>query len=568
MDSKYIKELNLFINELDEFISSVNIIIDNFKVGDVVHDKEKIKKYKEDIKMMNEKKDNFFVVDRLESIKSFLKYLSDKYNYMLDDDSNFITASTTHVNNINDIFKKINKKINKNYTNKMDIFLEKYIHEKKNLAIHEILNSKNIIDGVDIYTEKLKNNIKAVEFYIKIIEGVISQLMKKPKENKTTIRDIYKKIEYIKNYSLESKSIRNMKITKEKIYNNPPTQLFGLVAGSDFLPIDQLLSPILKTKITSDNFDKLSTDNNIIIILLTNQVPKPIEFNLSNLFEKKYKTHSKKEGISLKTVLQHQTIKMSDIKKKLDWKFSGKIFNLNKKFDFSRKFPAGHPQKCLIIESNGSGNYRLLLIWENSNPIQNIKNVEHVVRYVRDNNYSSNIKSRAYLYHNIKSKSIMKNIYASKPFPLTEINKEIRSVEYKYLRHSIKAKLMSLFDKDIKKNIDEYLFEKYIHSFEFTDILISTIIEGYKKYSQDLNIKYTPRFSEIVITFMKDISYISRKFTRELHDTYSSTDIKTENLFDTRNTFEKIINDTLEKTINENTNVYQTMLRKHKILNM
>ncbi len=484
------------------------------------------------------------VLHLFETITKYLtKINSDYSNYGSEKSMSFILEISGFYNKLKQKISLLERKINDDL--QMDV--DKY----SGVAVGEILRSDDPLAEVQKLNQAFHKYPYSISLYKKIIKSVLSKVF-------YTKPDLAKNIGEI--IEADKTKVLNVSdpIVKQK-YNNPPMKSFGFVPRGLSSNLAELFDRVgVKVSGKTDAFARIAEQNKINIICLNHVTPNPVENYIDPLTKlseaKKFnQPQLASMGVTFGTTQRHKTILRLG---KGQWRFDGKIYMSGKDFNESKK--------TLVIENLAVGHYRIMSPWAEGDLYTPNDRASTLVEFIKAK-YQVTNASRVYNANQQEAVSVLQNIFTTKPVDMDLIELETQAIEYKFLRHSVYVNIMKHYDGEKKiKTLSE--FEKRIHSPEYIDILIHTIIDEYLIYAKEQNLTSTFGKAEIIITFLSQLSDITRTFSRELHDYYVKDTIDESDIGRIKEKFADILEKTLSKTINDNTNVYQAMIQKHKKL--
>jgi hypothetical protein len=338
--------------------------------------------------------------------------------------------------------------------------------------------------------------------------------------------------------------------------------LWGYFPGNE----DDKLGNILKKIAGVDTIAKCEK-NLIGVILLNRVVHEPVVYQNHALFEGGIDTVG---GVSEKFVEQHRTvIGICDLKcknrglgnNKWDQRIihnsflapktasgaSGSPLPVSKTASGASgsPLPATKYTRYLVLESLDGSEYHTLTPWklnENSSAFVGTRYVKSLIACLKREN------QKATRYHFIKSKKIFENVFTRFPINMEQILLSSKLEDYKYLRAQVYS---DIFREYQKKPLS---LSAATHSTRYAQLFINGLTTRFQK---NVSTKITSDYSEIIMSFLPQLNYLSNKYSREMHDNY----IKSPN-----EKFENVLDTVLKRIINNRTNVYESMLAKfHKL---
>ena len=355
---------------------------------------------------------------------------------------------------------------------------------------------------------------------------------------------------YLNLNSKHKKHKKKYKGGKEKIINNKNQTLLNKTLNQDISKLEKYIK-----------------HKKISILLLERINFTPIEYDISNVISDNYK-QPEEYGITENLIKRFLTTKpINNIKN--TWKFSCDILG-----DYTND-----KNKFFILETLNGLTYRIMSPWNEptafSIPYYLIQNI---VEYFTETNKTT----RASQYHDVMIKQAMNNMFYSKKlnmdaienisssFDSTSIKNEILIQTRNYCFTLLKSKI-----KKVKTNKD---INDIMHSEKLYDIVIGSILSSFKKASEGINkeVFREDKFiqSEITLSFMVELNYISLQFLKNLHDLFNHEQLSSD-VFELPNEkkltqIEKTIETNLLNTINTlfgEDNIYEIINVKSFIIN-
>jgi hypothetical protein len=353
--------------------------------------------------------------------------------------------------------------------------------------------------------------------------------------------------------------------------DNPPLKKFGLIPITDSVPIKQLLSLVLSENniSTSDtNLRKISKAHKIGFIVFNRVVYTPIEYNIRPLIIKniaKDFIQPDEYGINIKTIDRFKTIR--DFSKQ-EWNFSVEVFGN----DFETFY---------VFETLDGINYRCMAPWVNSKiyGLQRFR-IEHILKYIANEGKPN----RAANYHSVMQKKMTQNMFLRKAVDIDALIEKVEDNNAHTIRTDIYETIMKYVDNVIKKQYHSDIkssveISEIIHDKEIPKIFFSKIIANYEKGAdRDDIINFKAGcfpFEEILVSYMVELQYITRRLSKELHDGYSRnvladdvfTKPKKEKMSIVNDKLAKVIDDAIKLIIKDDKNMYLSLRVKYSILN-
>jgi hypothetical protein len=442
--------------------------------------------------------------------------------------------------------------------------------------------------GINKVIETLNKNIKSYPFSVNMYAFIMQKLLLNciPMGD-TVCAHIIDSLEDIKDFILlESKKIGLN--TRTVIKNNPHIKTFGLTPEGHSKPLNEIISKITKSdsskSIKESSLESIAQKSDICIVLLNRVINKPLESSLWNIIDwnlSKQFLQGDLNGITQKTIDKFRTLAF--------------IHGKNNKWDFSTDYYGDIDKDYfIIIEKLSSDSYRLLNIYDATSNLYKIKgggilqtkihrnHIKSFIDYITNKGVINTI-TRISEYHEIQERKILNNIFLPVKFNTKDINVQSQIIDTAYLRNEFHKKLTDGFNKIIKKEYNDGVNIKtsndignIIHHKNLSDIFNSVLIEQYEIYSsKNADKSSTFPFSEILKTFLAEISLLNRRFKRDVHSTFTETKIDKSIFSDTitkkillNKLFNEIITYVLGKLINNERNIYQSLIYKNSLLKL
>lgn len=360
-------------------------------------------------------------------------------------------------------------------------------------------------------------------------------------------------------------------------YANPPISTFGLIPVCKSGDLHTIMETATKTTIQSKILKETDINDvgkklSINIIILHKIVKNPLEFNIWNLFTDS-DTQPSEIGLNNKLINRFSTIfrptdtvKKSKIKA-VEWDFS--ILHYGTDIEKSEKF--------IVLDTLDSVKYRILAPWKDSqNNILPRFRVSSLLHYMKDPNSLSRVNN----YHKIMIKKAQNNMFLNNIVDFDKIEKTASIYESKYLKNTIYHELMEEYTTISKKykfrnQID---FSNSIHDSQLYDKFSDLILQHYNEYlktNENILNELDFPYSEILSTFLSYLKNLAVEFKKEMHTQYIKTSIDS-NIFESKEkdivktnlnkVFQSILLNTLNTIITDETNIYQSALKKYQIL--
>lgn len=453
-------------------------------------------------------------------------------------------------------------------------FVKKYkeydadiINHLSDLAVQNVIaDEKHISENLDDIQKMFYSMTNTVILYSVSIQKILDYCVNNQQK---ILFKIINMVENDKDYFLTNNLHRN----KDNRYQNPPLKRFGLIPITDSLNLDDILTLILNREYKSVKFQelkKISTKENICFLILNHVTPHPIEFTIRNLIiprlAKNY-NQPNEFGISEKIIHKFQTIQQKNESK---WNFTYDIIgNLDSKFIY-------------ILETLDGKTYRCLSFWlaitnDHSYNVPKYK-VVPIIEYLDDPQKPSRVTS----YHNISINKAIPNMFVRKPLDISSIEEQSKSVD----THTIKTELFmklsetvkTIIDKEYSKGkkivgptqINDILHDERLNEV-FTGVLLRMYQVGFHNDTGEFDGGKFP-FYEILSSYLLDLRDTTRRFMKDLHDSYNREPLPLEvfsshDVTTIQNKLDSTLNVSINNQISENDNLYSSLNYKYLILN-
>lgn len=480
-----------------------------------------------------------------------------------------LNLSSTYLLETSSMFDKILILINNTMKNH-----QIYDVEIINFLGNKIFNKINFetpkeeFENLRLLYAKYKNS---VSLYAYISQKIIDQLFKMSKEKRIIAFYILNLIENDKDEEL-NKIQPDKKLTNKN--NNPPLKSFGMVPKTEFIELNSLIkrvfNKIVSGKIKTAVLDKIGESNNITIIINNKITPREAEYKIKSLLENSnYKNYS---GINSELIRKFETIKLN--KGYSSYKFKFQIYGK----------PLESENKILLLESTSNKKYRVMSPYSSYSYFIDKKTVPDFVKFVKNGKIKST--TRVENYNKLMENKMIKNMFLNKKVEIKDISDESQVNEIKFLRSKLYLSILDFYMKIVEK---KYKFGKnikgrkdiikIINMEEIKDIFQEILIKNYYNFLNKNDIlgkNDSFVFNEVISTFMVDLQIITRGFIREIY--LNSESIKISNNIseksssviygEVRDIFEEVIKKSLNKIMDDKSNIYQSLIFKSIILNI
>ena len=385
--------------------------------------------------------------------------------------------------------------------------------------------------------------------------SVIRHLVKKHPD---LCEKITKYVESDKTHVLccEKKSEGKSKEKNDKVIKgNPDLRRFGLLPSSDFMKISDLLSHIKARGSQSSSFEKYAKAHDAAFAVFIRQVFEGFEYTIRTLIipdETKKFTQKPNFGITDEVITRFDNIKRLPSSGK--WKFDKKIIGKS------------NPKKLYVVETLDGKTYRFLT----RSPAG--EKMDTPVEYL--DRLTSTGYGRSHYYQREVQKKALSNMFLRKPIDVESISRYSSDVDTSMMKNVIFLKMSSVYsglisEKTVKKGMtaNTIISDKKVAN-GFFDSLLSVYHMGTKfDYGQQFSAGLFP-FSELLSSYMANVMYAAKVFTRLLYDTYNRNplDPKDMNPANLLKKLNDITNEILNMLISDE-NLYKSVNDKYLLLN-
>jgi hypothetical protein len=477
--------------------------------------------------------------------------------------------STTYLTETASMFGSINVIIN-------GILKKHYVYDSE---IIEFLGDK-VVEGLQLtiiipeftklrgYYRKYRNS---VSLYAYISQKVIDKLFSGDKNERTLAFKIMNMIEEDKNFELEKGQINK---TYTNLKTNPPPLSFGLVPKTNYISLGDIIQlsfgQIVSGTTKESMLEDLGKTNQITIVVHTKISQKATEYVLDNILKKSEYKHT--VGINQELVNKFMTIKSG--KNYLQYKFQIKVYGLDINLE----------SNILILETIDSTSYRIMSPWSSPSFINAKHNAMDYIAYVK-NEYIKK-PTRSENYNAIMINKMIDNMFLERSVNVKKISEISELNEIKFLRNSVYTKLLEFYinimnteydeGKKIKNNKD---LIKIINDERIKDIFTEILVKNYYVYlkkNQFLKTSNNFIFTEVLSTFLANLQIIVRGFIREIYSNSEKYEPK-HTLYqkeyptiysEIRDILDKVLKKTLNKIMDDKSNIYQSLIYKSMIINL
>ena len=427
-------------------------------------------------------------------------------------------------------------------------------------------NMQQYIKDIQTYFIKYE---KSINLYTHILQILLDQSFENKEMKDFTL--IINMIEKDKDYFI-TRNYKNKLNSKDLHLSNPPLKKFNMIPVSKIMTFDEICKKLFDIKINADNIDKNITEycnkNNICIIILNHVTFDPVVYDINNLMSTSEK-QLPNIGINKKIIEKYKNI--ITFNDKHDYDISYKIYGST---DYNMYY---------IIEKIANDSYRILSTYLNFETFMLPKNkIVHLLEYFNNENRPNRISC----YHKELIKNSSKNMFLPRILKLEDIEERSENIDIQIIKMDIYFKVFNYikniidtkYDKggNINSSID---INNIIHDKMIKDIITNAILSLYKNSQKMHEISTFSGgqfpFNEVLASFLTEISIITRKFIKNLHDEYNRNKIdksifslpkdKKINMINTK--IEEMINNSINAIIDNKENIYSIIKFKYLILN-
>jgi len=558
-----------------------------------------LKKYYDNYSVLNVYYKEFSIYDT--HLNSYTKKYSNILIYIEKDESstvylfNFYKLICYLFDDINKILSLIDKsymhpinvKINKSYTflielqdqlNKVKLIYKRFNKEwisNKILFISTL--TKAIVKEAAYLTngEKHKKALMYQKLFrkdtitIHLYSSIMQGLLDVSYNSRSLLLNILKILEDDKKFYLIEK---RQPTTKNNVHLiNPLIDNFSLIPVTDKMKLEDLLSMILPNQ-TNGKIDMKEYANKKYIgfIILKRIIYQPVDYSIRKLLKTDKKNKSKLFGINENIIKRYANINPLGTHK---WDFSCKIIGDVDKMN-----------EYYILETLNGKHYKALAPWFISNKYSVPKNkIENFITYI---SRKKNKPSMTYEYQNLKIQQAIPNMFLERTVDMEQIKEKSTHIDSHQIQNDLYINIISLIKSIIKNNYnngkkinDNFDVNNIIHDTKIKKKFFRIVLSNYAIGSSLTNAKEFSAgvfpFSELLITYLKELKYISLRFVKELHNGYNRSLLKP-NIFQLPNDkkmdviitkIEKIVRNAIILTIDHKNNIYTDMTYKYYLLN-
>lgn len=455
--------------------------------------------------------------------------------------------STTYVLNTADMFDKLMVFL-RNINNKNDKFLVEIIN-----SFGDILIKQKGEDNLNFF-ETIRKHYKkypSISLYAFVVQKILDE------SEGATSHKIMEYIEEDKNEELSNP----FKLGKSPKLEDPPILTFGFLPKTSYMELGDLVKKVfdksISGKVKESDLDKLGKVEKTTIIIQFKSTNVKVEYHMDKLLQRSDISNS--SGIDKNIIDKLVTIETGDSKY---------VFDIKKMGDLKS-------DKVLILESQDRKTYRVMSPWGNRLFIVNKFAVKNYLDYV-----NGKFSRRAENYNRIMINKMKNNMFLQRSVDTKGLSQEAQLNEIKFLRNAIYLALNKFYTetmdkKKIKSNKD---LVEMLNDPKIVDIFNRELLKNYYEFlkKNDLVGDDNFVFTEVVSTFLGDLQFIQRGFTREIYNNSEKLKPNTE-LYKKDDVYvyselktitDAVIKNTLEKIMSNDSNIYQSLIYKTMLISI
>jgi hypothetical protein len=431
-----------------------------------------------------------------------------------------------------------------------------------------------LFDMIKYIQEKFYNAKNTVQLYAKFLQTFIDVIYSRGSVATKILFDILDLIEIDKDFFISG----NVQNTLGKAYAdihkvNPPLKRFSLVPGTVCMPLTELLSIIL-LKPTTGKIDlkKYSVSEDVCFIKMNRIVYTPVEYNLRPLVIEsvaKPLLVSEDFGVNKKIVDRFKTIKLLETDK---WDFSYEIIG---------KLDTATGIYCL--ETLDGANYRALVFdMKATTYLLDKSKLTHLINYITKEVTPTRVSN----YHAVQIKSAIGNMFLRRPLNIDIMEETAKDIDTQVIRNELFLQVTNYIADSIKKNYDSGKsiadnsdINDILHDDKIREVFANTLLKLYRVGSKIESLREFDAgkfpFSELLSSYLLDLSVILMRFMRELHDGYNRNPFGPEvfelpsmdKVSSIRKQLDNLVLNVLNQIISDKENIYASLNYKYLLLN-
>lgn len=452
-------------------------------------------------------------------------------------------------------------------------------HRRYDSEIVEVFGSKilsrldfdNIVESQKKIQKIYRKYRNSISLYAYVTQMILNKLFKGEKHQRKNAFKIISLVEDDKNHELAFGQ-------SEKKYasnpENPPLKSFGFVPKTLYMTLNQVILVAFNQSISGQPeetvFEEIGQTNNITIIVHKKITSRPTEYSLDSLFEKSQLKHT--SGVNKDLIRKFTTIEVG--KKYVPYKFQIDVYG--KPLDSGSQF--------IVFESVNAGRYRISSPWVSNSFLVSKHDSEDYVKYIQEKVMKTETRSEH--YNKIMIDRMLENMFLDRSVNVKGMSVEAQVTEIKFLRNTIYTTLLrhyvNVLEKDynegknIKSNED---LIKIINDDKVKNLFQEILVKNYYNFLKKNNFLEENTsfiFAEVLSTFLASLQIITRGFIREVY-TNSEKLEPDASLYDKsypvvyaeiRDIFDKVLKLSLDKIMDDKSNVYQSLMYKTMLIDL
>jgi len=567
----------LFV-EFETYFNKFSSIVGSYYEDDMKTLKKFMKKFDELLKQVKKIKirtskdfDNYFsIIHHLAHLDMLTMKIKRKFVYFNPGKHRFTQEfSTTYILDTSAMFDRVIILINN--------ILKK--HERYDAEIIEFLGIKimdqfefgDVLKSQESLRQTYHKYRNSISLYAYVSQMVLDTLFKGEKHQRKDAFKIMAILEADKNFELSQGQLEKTYTGKE---HNPPVQSFGLIPKTSFKPLNEIIQIAFNQSVSGSPkesvFEEIGKTNNLTIIVHKKITQRPTEYSLTKLFEKSSEKHT--TGIKDELLKKFTTINSN--KKYATYKFQIDVYGE----------PLDSPSQFITIETVNTNRYRILSPWVSFSFLVNKHDASDYIGYVKNKVIKKPTRSEN--YNNIMISKMVDNMFLERSVNVKKMSVESQVNEIKFLRNAVYTSLLrhyvDVMDKDydngknIKSNKD---LIKIINDDKVKDLFQEILVKNYYAFLKKNNFLEDNTsfvFTEVLSTFLATLQIITRGFIREIYSNSEKFE-PPESLYkksypvmyaEIRDVFDKVLKTSLTKTMDDKSNIYQSLMYKTMIIDL
>lgn len=408
-----------------------------------------------------------------------------------------------------------------------------------------------------------------ISLYATIMQTIVDNLYG---SNNKVMNKVLQLLEDDKNFYLIP---TNYKLTSKKNIHltNPPINKFNLLPVTKSMSLSELFTKIIPKQTNGKiSMSKYAKDNSVGFIVMHRVVYNPMEYSVRSVIkpEDKSLTQPVEYGVTEKTIKRFNTIQQMIPEAK--WNFGTELIG-----------DVAQMRAYFVIETLDGKTYRALAPWFESNtyavPTHKLK---ALIAYITQTNKPTRISE----YQKLKTSIAIKNMFLPKKIDLSVLSDKSIHIDMQQIQNALYESVMSVIKLNIKikytagtkikSNTD---LNQIIHDTDISDAFYQIILRKY-----DVGTKLTKAqrysagdfpFSELLVSYIRELRSITIRFMKELHNGYNRAPLPNDVFKLSKKEMVKSIMDRLESivekavliTVHHKNNIYSDMTYKYFLLN-